>query len=70
MKMNDLEDVSSYISCVQTVDNKLKRNGETVTDSRVVDKILENVVCAIEDSRNLEEMTIDDLSGSLEAHEQ
>jgi len=62
---------------VQTVANQLKRNGETPTDARVVEKILrsltddfENVGCAIEESRNLEEMTIDDLSGSLEAHEQ
>jgi len=30
----------------------------------------ENVVCAIEESRNVEEITIDDLTGSLEAHEQ
>jgi len=27
MKMNDSEDVFSYITCVQTVANKLKRNG-------------------------------------------
>ena len=30
----------------------------------------ENVVCAIEKSRNFEEMTIDDLESSLKAHEQ
>jgi len=30
----------------------------------------ENVVCAIKESRNLEEMFIDDFAGSLEAHEQ
>jgi len=77
MKMKDSEDVSSYITHVQTVANQLKCNGETLTDARVLEEILgsltdvfENVVCAIKESRNLEEMTIDDLSGSLEAHEQ
>nr|GEV37958.1 hypothetical protein [Tanacetum cinerariifolium] len=77
MKMKDTEDVSDYITRVQAVVNQLKRNDETLTDSRVVDKILrsltekfEHVVCAIEESNNLEDMTIDDLAGSLEAHEQ
>ena len=77
MKMKESEDVSCYITHVQTVANQLKRNGEILTDARVMEKILwsltddfENVVCATEESRNLEEMTIDDLSGSLEAHEQ
>lgn len=77
MKMKMSEGVSDYISRVQTVVNQLKRNGEILTDARVVEKILrsltenfENVVCAIEESKNLEEMTLDDLAGSLEAHEQ
>jgi len=75
--MKNSEDVSSYITYVQTVANQLKRNGEILTDARVMEKIIwsltddfENVVCTIEESRNLEEMTIDDLTGSLEAHEQ
>ncbi|GKF55885.1 retrovirus-related pol polyprotein from transposon TNT 1-94, partial [Tanacetum coccineum] len=69
--MKETEGVSDYITRVQAVVNQLKRNGETLTDSRVVEKILrsltekfENVVCAIEESK------IDDLAGSLEAHEQ
>jgi len=75
--MKDSEDVSSYITLVQTIANKLKHNGETLTYARVMEKILrsltgdfENVVCATEESKNLEEMTIDDLEGSLKAHEQ
>ena len=57
--MKDSEDICSYITRVQTIVNQLKRNGETLTDTRVVEKILqsltddfENVVCAIEESRN------------------
>ena len=66
MKMKESEGVSDYITRVQTVVNQLKRNGETLTDARVVEKILrsltenfENVVCAIEESKDLEEMTVD-----------
>ncbi|KAE8706666.1 hypothetical protein F3Y22_tig00110388pilonHSYRG00007 [Hibiscus syriacus] len=77
MKMKELEGVFDYITRVQTVVNQLKCNGETLKDSRVVEKILrsltddfENVVCAIEVSKDLEELTIDDLAESLEAHEQ
>ncbi|KAE8732520.1 Detected protein of unknown function [Hibiscus syriacus] len=77
MKMKESEGVSDNITRVQTVVNQLKCKGETLKDSRVVEKILrsltddfENVVCAIEESKDLEELTIDDLAGSLEAHEQ
>jgi len=46
MKINDSEDVSSYITRVQTVANQLKHNGETLTDegcgenSFVIDQLL------------------------------
>jgi gag-polypeptide of LTR copia-type len=77
MKMKESEGVSDYITRVQTMVNQLKCNSETLKDSRVVEKILrsltkifENVMCAIEESKDLEELTIDDLAGSLEAHEQ
>ncbi|GKB69881.1 retrovirus-related pol polyprotein from transposon TNT 1-94 [Tanacetum coccineum] len=77
MKMKESEGVSDYITRVQTVVNQLKRNGETLADLRVVDKVLRSltgkfkkVVCAIEESKDIEDITIGDLTGSLEAHEQ
>ena len=52
IQMKDTENVSDYITRVQKVVNQLTRNGETVTDARVVEKILrsltdkfENIVC-------------------------
>jgi gag-polypeptide of LTR copia-type len=75
--MNNTEGVSDYITRVQTVSNQLKRNGENLSEQRVVEKFLrslidtfENVVCAIEESKNLPELSVDELVGSLLAHEQ
>jgi transcriptional regulator with GAF, ATPase, and Fis domain len=75
--MKDSERVSDYITRVQTVTNQLKRNGENLIDTRIVEKILrsltyafENVVCAIEESKDLNELSVDELAGSLMAHEQ
>ncbi|GJY77958.1 retrovirus-related pol polyprotein from transposon TNT 1-94 [Tanacetum coccineum] len=55
MKMKDTKGVSDYITRVQTVS--------------LLEKF-KNVVCAIEESKNLVDMKINDLAGSLEAHEQ
>ena len=69
MKMNESENVSDYITRVQTVVNQLNRNGEMLPETRVVEKILrlltnnfENVVCGIEESKDLATFTVD---GSL-----
>ena len=68
---------SDYITCVHTVVNQLNRNGETLTDAQVVKKILrtltnnfESIVCTIEESKDLATLTVDELAGSLETHEQ
>ena len=77
MKMKESENVSDYITRVQTVANKLNQNGEMLPETRVVEKILrsltdnfENVVCAIEESKDLATFIVDKLASSLEAHEQ
>jgi gag-polypeptide of LTR copia-type len=77
MKMKESESVSEYIMCVQAVMNQLIRNGEALTDARVIEKFLrsltdnfENVVCAIEESKDLATLTVDELASSLEAHGQ
>lgn len=69
VKTKDFEDVYSYVTRVQTLVNQLKRNWKTLTDSRIVEKILqpltddfEHVVSASEESKNLEKMIVDDLA--------
>ena len=56
--------------------NQLARNGETLIAGRVVENILrlmtddfENVVCTIEESKDLSKLMIEELARSLEAHE-
>ena len=75
--MKESEGVFDYITHVQTVVNQLNRNEEMLTEMRGLEQILrsltnnfENVVCAIEELKNLATFTVDELVGSLEAHEQ
>jgi gag-polypeptide of LTR copia-type len=59
LRMKESEGVSDYITMVKMMVNQLKRNGEEMSESRVVEKILrslinnfENIMCAIKEYKN------------------
>jgi hypothetical protein len=70
--MNEGENVSDYYSRLLVIMNEMKRNGEKLEDVRVMQKILqsltlkfEHMVMAIEESKDLETISAEELLGSL-----
>ena len=71
------ESVSDYFSRTMAIINKMRIHGEKMEDVTVIEKILRSmtpkfnyVVCSIEESKDLDELSIDELQGSLLVHEQ
>ncbi|KZV49997.1 hypothetical protein F511_39831 [Dorcoceras hygrometricum] len=76
LSMQSNEYVQDFLSRTKAVVNHMKSYGENINDGTVVAKILRSltprfvhVVAAIEESKDLSVFTVDELMGSLQAHE-
>jgi hypothetical protein len=70
------EIVLYYFTKVISLVHQMRRNGENIDDVHMIEKILrsldskfDHVVAAIEESKNLKDLTVEELMGSLQAHE-
>ncbi|XP_038678783.1 uncharacterized protein LOC119980235 [Tripterygium wilfordii] len=75
-RMKEGETVSDYHSKLIGIVHQMRRNGETLDDNRVNEKLLRSlmpvfdyVIAAIEESKDLATMSTEELLGSLRVHE-
>ncbi|XP_019434427.1 PREDICTED: uncharacterized protein LOC109341078 [Lupinus angustifolius] len=77
MQMESQERVAQYFNRIITHTNAMKACGELISDQNIVEKFLrtlspcfDHIVVAIEEYKKLKEIRVEELQGSLEAHEQ
>ena len=75
--MKEGESVDAYFARTLIIANKMKIHGENMQQVVIIEKILRSmtsrfdyVVCSVEESNNLDTLTIDELQSSLLVHEQ
>ncbi|XP_019439020.1 PREDICTED: uncharacterized protein LOC109344723 [Lupinus angustifolius] len=71
------ERVAQFFNRIMSHKNHMKACGEVINDQTIIEKILrtitpkfDHIVVAIEESKRLEELKLEEVQGSLEAHEQ
>ena len=76
LEMKDSEKVEEYFKRVLAITNQMRSNGEEMPDLKVVEKILRTlserfmyVVVSIEESKEIEHITLEELQSSLVVHE-
>lgn len=77
LEMKEGDSITEYFSRVMVVANDMRNLGEDMPDDKIVEKILRTlverftyIVCAIEESKDIKELTVDELQSSLLVHEQ
>ncbi|XP_038885810.1 uncharacterized protein LOC120076105 [Benincasa hispida] len=77
LQMKETEVIAKYHTKVMAFINQLRRNGEEITDVRVMEKVLQSlntkfeiIATTIEETQDLENMTIEQFIGSLQAYEE
>lgn len=77
LQMKNGESVNEYIGKAMSMANNMRIHDHKIKDNEVVEKILRSmtpkfdyVVCSIEESNDIENMSIDELQSSLLVHEQ
>lgn len=76
LEMKVGEFVSMYFSRIMTVVDSMRNCGEQMQDVKVVEKVLRSltdqfnyVVCSIEESKDIDNLSVDELQSSLTVHE-
>jgi len=75
--MKEGESVDAYFARTLIIANKMKIYGENIQQVVIIEKILRSmtsrfdyVVCSVEESNNLDTLTIDELQSNLLVYEQ
>ena len=77
LSMTEGGTIQAFFSRVSIIINQIRSYGDTILDKMIVEKILrclpakfDNIVAVIEESKDLSTLSLHELMGSLEAHEQ
>jgi hypothetical protein len=77
LHMKGGESINEYFARILTTANQMKMHGEKLEDVTIIEKILRSMnsrfdymVCSIEESNDIDTMSVDELQSSLVVHEQ